>query len=239
MDDKHEEKKKKHLFKLATGGFKEKVDFNLFPEPERTLRKSLEAYRTFLAEDPLNGSYNAICGGILKELGDFRGALFELNVAIRWLDAPGYYYTRGEIKCDLLDYKGAIEDFTKAIGNTIETDTLCVMYQSRGYTKCYLEDYAGAIDDMTKIIDIGRYDYDGYGNRADVKEKSQDYLGAIEDFTKAIEFYKKIGLESYVYIKRANVKFKLGDKNGACIDWKKASELGNNEANEFINEHCK
>jgi hypothetical protein len=34
------------------------------------------------------------------------------------------------------------------------------------------------------------------------------------------------------------VKFNLNDKNGACLDWKKASELGFAKANESINKYC-
>jgi hypothetical protein len=37
----------------------------------------------------------------------------------------------------------------------------------------------------------------------------------------------------------AEVEHFLGNINEACIAWKKAKELGDNDASEFINKYCK
>jgi hypothetical protein len=38
---------------------------------------------------------------------------------------------------------------------------------------------------------------------------------------------------------RGILKFKWGDKKGACEDWKRSLELGNQEAEDMINKYCK
>ena len=40
------------------------------------------------------------------------------------------------------------------------------------------------------------------------------------------------------YFARGNTKEHLGDLKGACEDWKKAAELGDEDAAELLKEHC-
>ena len=75
-----------------------------------------------------------------------------------------------------------------------------------------------------------------YINSGDNKGELKDYKGAIEDYTKAIELNSKDGMG---YSFRAWCKLQLGDKQGACLDWRKASELGYSDANYFLNQDCK
>ena len=37
---------------------------------------------------------------------------------------------------------------------------------------------------------------------------------------------------------RASYKLRVGDLKGACADWKKATELGNEGAAKLLKEHC-
>ena len=58
---------------------------------------------------------------------------------------------------------------------------------------------------------------------------------AIEDYTKAIN------LDPYNYLPyslRGNAKIDSEDLKGACADWKKAVELGSEDAAELLKEHC-
>ena len=52
---------------------------------------------------------------------------------------------------------------------------------------------------------------------------SKDYHNAIQDFDKAIEIEFNYA-EAYYY--RGNAKYLLNDRDGACLDWSKAAELG-------------
>ena len=60
--------------------------------------------------------------------------------------------------------------------------------------------------------------------------------GAIDDYNKAIEINPQY---AEAFNNRGNAKAKLGDKEGACLDWRKAGELGVNGAYELIKKYCK
>ena len=42
-----------------------------------------------------------------------------------------------------------------------------------------------------------------------------------------------------LFITGVYAKYNLGDKEGACLDWSKAVELGYKEAYEMIKKYCK
>ena len=86
------------------------------------------------------------------------------------------YLKRGMSKDDLKDYKGAIEDYTKAIEiNPNNADA----YFNRGVSKSNSEDDKGAIEDYTKVIEINPNDTDAYYNRGVLKEGLK-FLGDFE-----------------------------------------------------------
>jgi len=92
-------------------------------------------------------------GFVKSELGDYYGAISDLNQAIEFdpNDAGAYEY-RGEYKCDLKDYQGAITDFTKAI----EFDpNNADFYYNRGIAKYNSGDTQGACLDWSKAGELG------------------------------------------------------------------------------------
>jgi len=40
------------------------------------------------------------------------------------------------------------------------------------------------------------------------------------------------------YNNRGIAKYRLGDKDGSCLDWNKAGELGNEKAYDLFKEYC-
>lgn len=158
----------------------------------------------------------------------------------------------GISKFNLGDYKGAMEDFNKAI----EYDsTHWHVYISRGDLKLELGDYRGALNDYNTAVRIsGIVDGDNepfiYSifpfllNRAFAKLKLGDFKGVIEDCNKSIENYPRnnknllSNWEALSYYYRGFAKYNLGNSNSACIDWSKAGELGYMEAYEAIKEYC-
>ncbi|MHB8260885.1 MAG: tetratricopeptide repeat protein [Bacteroidia bacterium] len=168
------------------------------------------------------------------------------------------YFDKGRSKFDLEDYSGAIKDFTKAIELDPKYD---LTYIWRGLTKTMLRDkrdvvgdyndiigdYKNAIEDFTKAIELYpkcdlAYLWRGLtknksGNYRDVvgdyNEAVGDYKEAIEDLSKVIELSPK---EDMAYLWRGNAKYGLGDRQGACEVWKKAVELGNEEAKDRLSE---
>ena len=82
------------------------------------------------------------------------------------------------------DYKGAIDDSTKAIELDPENpDT----YISWAHPKSLSGDYQGAIDDSTKAIELDPENSESYISRAHPKSLLGDYKGAIDDYSKALE----------------------------------------------------
>jgi len=63
-----------------------------------------------------------------------------------------------------------------------------------------------------------------------------EFAEAIKDYTKTLELDPG---NSLAYLNRGLAKAELGDKNNACLDFKKALELGNKKAEELISKHCK
>ena len=94
------------------------------------------------------------------------------------------YFNSGKAKSNLEDYRGAIQDYTKAIElNPNHT----YAYNNRGIAKVELEDYSGAIQDYTKAIELNPNHAYAYYSRGNAKVQLQDYRGAMQDYIKANE----------------------------------------------------
>ena len=141
------------------------------------------------------------------------------------------FYNSGNEKLDRKQYKEAIKDYTK----TIELNkTFVAAYYNRGLAKNYLKDYKGAIEDYTKTIELDSFNIQAYNNRGLAKKALEDYDGAVEDYTKAISLNDSF---ASAYFNRGNAKV-LMERNG-CEDFKKALDLGNFKAMEYIDKYCK
>lgn len=175
--------------------------------------------------------------------------LFFILLVSNIVDAQTVYdYNKSGIeKYKIGDYKGAIEDYTKAIKLASDTIGLNIIkkvplqiacgdaYTSRGNAKSQLKDYTGAIQDYNKAIELIK-DENTYYNRGIAKGNLGDFRGAIQDFDKVIELTPKF---ADAYNIRGLAKAQLGNMDGACLDWSKAGELGYSKAYDMIKEYCK
>ena len=94
------------------------------------------------------------------------------------------YFDRGNSKYDLQDYRGAIQDYSKAI----ELDPSdAEAYYNRGLAKRKLQDYRGAIQDYSKAIELDPSFANAYNNRGNTKYLLNDIDGACLDWSKAGE----------------------------------------------------
>ena len=90
---------------------------------------------------------------------------------------------------------------------------------------------------LALLISFGSFGQtaDDYFNRAYDKAEKRDYYGAISDYTKVIELEPKyIG----AYANRGKAKQYLGDLNGACNDWEKATQFGSRTTAKWIFKYC-
>ncbi len=143
-------------------------------------------------------------------------------------DNSVFYYHRGVERQNVGNYSGAISDYSKAIEiNPRYGDA----YYNRGLAKRQLRDYSGAIADYNKAIEINPRDAEAYNNRGWVKvDKLQNYSGGIADYNKAIKINPKL---KNAYFNRGKAKYYIGDKKGACDDYKKARYFGSQAAREW------
>jgi len=207
-------------------------------------------------------------GYYASEKGNYQKAIEYYSLFLRkYPKSAGTYNNRGEAKRKLEDYRGAIQDYNKAIERKPSNEEL--YYHNRGIAKGQLGDYRGSIQDFNKAIEIEPDNAQAFFNRGYTKSKLEDYRGAIQDYNKAIELnplysdaYHNRGsakrqLEDYrgsiqdfnkaieinplfasSYLLRGVSKYALGDKAGACLDWSKAGELGDSDAYVMIKEFC-
>jgi lipoprotein NlpI len=85
------------------------------------------------------------------------------------------------------------------------------------------------------LIKISPKSPEGYYNLALAKYSIKDYNGCIQATNKSIELnpsYRE------AYFTRGNAKQYIGNKNGACLDFSKAGELGYIQAYDVIKEYC-
>lgn len=129
------------------------------------------------------------------------------------------YFDRGEVKMELHDYIGAIADFKKAIelkGNDVEAHYLKAMCNYHyGYEEI-------ANKEMLDILKMDpNFTAAQYFVAVHLYEK-QEYKLALTEFDKLFKI-EAPHADAYVY--RGYSKFELGDKKGACTDWKEALKL--------------
>ncbi len=74
-----------------------------------------------------------------------------------------------------------------------------------------------------------------YFEKARNKSLKGDERGAILDYNKCIELNPKY---ADAYYGRGFAKYYSNDKNGACLDWSQAGELGYADAYSTIKEKC-
>lgn len=144
------------------------------------------------------------------------------------------YINRGRKKLTLKDYKGSIEDNTKAIELNPKNDTA---YNIRGHYR----DDSSSIKDFNKAIDLNPSYAEAYYNRGMYYYHFNKYKEAIENYNKVIELNPK---NEYAYLFRGYAKMffiggYLGKPGGACSDWQKAVELGDIAAKDLIDKYCK
>jgi tetratricopeptide (TPR) repeat protein len=109
-------------------------------------------------------------------------------------------------------------------------------YYNNGLQKYEYKDFKGAISDFTLALEYKKDFYEAYFMRGLIYGKEiHKYKKAIKDFTKAIKIKPDYG-EAYFNI---GVTYRvLDDVPKACVNWKKAEELGFEGATDLIRKYC-
>jgi tetratricopeptide (TPR) repeat protein len=130
------------------------------------------------------------------------------------------YLERGWQRLQSGFYKGALEDYTRAL--EIEQRDPDI-WLNRGFAREKLNDLRGAYTDYTKAISLDERFDKGWLNRGNVLLKLSRHKEAVDDYTAAIMFNPDYGP---AYYNRAIARQKLRLLDDACADVKKAEALG-------------
>ncbi len=201
--------------------------------PQRDPKLEIMRYKTYfdIENDRLT---KAVRNGIDKcNHNDFKGAVgaFSSAVDIKPEDPVGHY-CRALTKLRLRNYESSIPDFTEAI--RLQLGEANALYY-RGVARFNTKDYNGAELDLESYLKAEPGFAEGYYMLGLISKDSNKLSVAIENFSMAIT---KNSRHEAAFFERALVKNKTGDKDGCCIDLKKAYELGHLEAYHYIKQLC-
>jgi len=142
------------------------------------------------------------------------------------------HFYRAVSKVKINQYEAAIEDYSKAI---LFNPKKSKYIYHRGLAYFQLSQYELAKKDFqtTLVMDGGNADI--YVKLAFLKQQENDLKGAIQDYTKAIEFNPKFSAP-YYYRGLIYLQVLLHDK--ACLDLKKAADLGHSLALRQYDKYC-
>ncbi len=146
-----------------------------------------------------------------------------------------FYIQRAQNRMMKQDFQGALRDFNEAIKLDPESSSA---YVNRGMLNArYLFNKRSALHDFNKAIELSPYEPSAYYNRGALYKDAQDYHAALKDYNKVIDLSPNF---AGAYYNRATLNyFFIGNKTEACVDWKKAEELGHKDASEWISKYCK
>ncbi|MBW4628683.1 MAG: tetratricopeptide repeat protein [Brasilonema octagenarum HA4186-MV1] len=143
-------------------------------------------------------------------------------------DQAKLYIQRGNARCDLNDYSGAIEDYTQSLKMNPHDPQ---GYVRRGNARFILKDYTGAIDDYTQCLWINPNDAKTYISRGNVYCELEDYTTAIKDYTQCLKLNSNY---AEAYINRANARSRQKDYHSAIEDYTHFLQLNPNDAKAYI-----
>lgn len=168
------------------------------------------------------------------QLQDYLGAIADLTQALRLEPkAAETRFLRGFAHLRNEAYLLAIKDFSSALQEERKEDRY---YHARAQAKLGLEDYRGAIADYHLAIRYSRGRKMAYfQDRAEAFILIRAFPQALSDMNYLVRKEPRNPLH---YMSRASVRLRAGDREGACLDWSRAGELGESDAYQYIREYC-
>jgi tetratricopeptide (TPR) repeat protein len=145
------------------------------------------------------------------------------------------FYNQGIEMAYEKKYDEAIKLFTKAIEVEPNHSNIHFAWYNRGLAKSFKKDYKNAIIDFDSAL-VRKSDYFlAINMRGVCKKNLKDYTGAIGDYTLILQLDSNY---SDALINRGNAFELSGQLENACLDWKKATLLGNVVATRIYNKTC-
>jgi tetratricopeptide (TPR) repeat protein len=201
-------------------------------QAEEALRDAEKALRL----DPQDEEAYNSRGLANRLLGKLDEAAIDFTLAINIdKDYSRPYNNRGIIYLTQGQPEKALEDFDKAI----QLDShFADPYSNRGSVKHQLGRDEAALTDLDAALRLHPHFADAYQNRGVIRNVLKLFSEALADFNQALKL-NPCKNNGAIYVGRGISKLFLGDKAGACEDWRMASALGVTNAAALIAEYCK
>jgi tetratricopeptide (TPR) repeat protein len=142
------------------------------------------------------------------------------------------YLQTGIEKHKQQDFKGAIKDYDKAISLD---KNLKDAFFNRGTCQLALKDFKSAMKDFDKTIELDPKFVKAYYSRASVYVSQEKYIESLPDLDKTIELDAST---PNALTLRGQIRAQTGNKKGACEDFSKAKEIGDKQADRYLNQFC-
>lgn len=172
-------------------------------------------------------------GVVYYNTGRLQEAKADFLDAIR-LDSTDYikYQNLANLYADTEEYSKSNLLYKKALNFTEEKAEI---FNRIGLNFYSMEIFENATDNFSKAIHENSKNATYYDNRASARKALMDYSGAIEDYTTSLSLYPD---DPQVHLQRGLLQLSQHNRHEGCKDFQKARELGLEEAQEMINEHC-
>ncbi|UII26264.1 tetratricopeptide repeat protein [Fulvivirga maritima] len=130
------------------------------------------------------------------------------------------------------EYDQGLKQFKIAQKLNAEDDELI---NNMGLCYYYMEDYDQAVACYNKAIEINKRNPSYYSNLAFAYSGLYKYQEAIGSLTSSLEYYAEA---PGVYVERGKLYKLQNDRFAACQDFKKAADLGLDEAQQLLDQNC-
>lgn len=148
--------------------------------------------------------------------------------------SPDEFYERGLANIRKGEFEEAAANFSKTL-DSLPSHTKAHYHRAFVYTA--LERHEEALEDYNFLINKGIKQDKLYYSRGTSYYSLEQYGKAIADYNKALELTEDEKLMQEVYNNRGWARKKSGDDQGACDDWERSEDLGNEEAERFLDDY--
>ena len=132
-----------------------------------------------------------------------------------------------------VNYRALIKKYSKEL-KIDRTNKMALL--TRAYAKGKINDYEGALKDINSLIKMdSNFNKEAIYFRAWFHTNLKNYSEAMNDYSRLIEKNEYLKIS---YGNRGFIKDILRDQEGACSDWDKGGELGNEKALSAFENHC-
>ncbi|MEG0796460.1 MAG: hypothetical protein RR397_08180 [Odoribacter sp.] len=175
------------------------------------------------------------------EEANYQQAVQKLIAAIRLNPNIREIYISLNTACSQSNQTDILKEYLQKAKTIFEEDDeLCYylgnIYQNENNLSKAIQEYSLAIKYAKKNGEDYELVYAYYQNRASCYLKRNEFAKSIPDFNYALQLNQNSGA---IYANRGIAYYKIGKRNEACRDWRKAQSLGISNITAYIKRYCR